>query len=327
MSQFFYFPGMKAMIESHVKTCEACQLYKITGRKKYGKVPQVTALRNFAPFEKVHVDLCGPFTVRIEKPDGTIYEMQVHFLSACDACTAWPELKSVEKKESKYISELFDRIWLCRYPRPRWVSHDNGTEFMGQEFQEMCESYGIKAVATTVKNPQAQSLVERMHLTLEDMLRTKIIPESDNWMDQVDYLLQTCAFSIRAIVSSNNEYSPAQLAFGVDMLFRTKVRIDWELLKRKRQLQAEQNNKKENKTRIDHVYKVGDKVQLLIQPYERAKRGKLTSPTDGVFTITKIFLDAHGKQSGTVRIQRRRYQEDISIRRLQPFYERTPTSD
>ena len=56
MSQFSYFSGMKGKIESHMKTCKEFQLYKITGHKEYG-------IQNFAPFEKVHVDLCSLFTV------------------------------------------------------------------------------------------------------------------------------------------------------------------------------------------------------------------------------------------------------------------------
>jgi hypothetical protein len=41
---------------------------------------------------------------------------------------------------------------------------------MGEEFQELLISYDIKSKPTTVKNPTAQSLVERLHLTLGDQL-------------------------------------------------------------------------------------------------------------------------------------------------------------
>jgi transposase InsO family protein len=41
-----------------------------------------------------------------------------------------------------------------------------------QEFQELQESYGIKPVATTVKSPRSNGVIERVHLTMGNMLRT-----------------------------------------------------------------------------------------------------------------------------------------------------------
>ena len=70
--------------------------------------------------------------------------------------------------------------WLCRYPCPKQVIFDNGGESTGREFQELLDSYGIKAIPTTVKNLRANSHVERMHLTMGDILRTKVF-EGDDW--------------------------------------------------------------------------------------------------------------------------------------------------
>jgi len=45
---------------------------------------------------------------------------------------------------------------------------------MGSEFQLLLQSYGIKDVATTVKNPQANAVVEQLHQTMANILRTFI---------------------------------------------------------------------------------------------------------------------------------------------------------
>jgi hypothetical protein len=45
------------------------------------------------------------------------------------------ELIVVSDKESRTVARAFDRSWLCRYPRP--------------QFQELLQSYGIKAVIAT----------------------------------------------------------------------------------------------------------------------------------------------------------------------------------
>ena len=64
-------------------------------------------------------------------------EYSLQLLSVVDCCTNWCEFAMLLSMTSKYVAEIFDKIWLCRYPRPLIVGHDNGTEFMGAEFQEI----------------------------------------------------------------------------------------------------------------------------------------------------------------------------------------------
>jgi hypothetical protein len=130
---------------------------------------------------------------------------------------------------------------------------------MGCEFQEMLECYGIMSKPTTVKNPTANAVVERIHgSTLGKQLRSTVF-ESD-WSDDVDMLIQVCAYALRAASPARGTYSPAQLVFGYDMVFWQKVLIDWERIKALRVQYAAKNNAKENKKLLEHTYKVGDKV-------------------------------------------------------------------
>ena len=101
---------------------------------------------------------------------------------------------------------------------------------MGEEFQELLTSYGCRSKPTTVKNPTAQALVERLHLTLGDQLRTSIY-SIDDWHEDINHLLQSCAWAIRTTVPSNTPHNPSQLVFGMDMIFRRQANIDWQLLK------------------------------------------------------------------------------------------------
>ncbi len=80
------------------------------------------------------------------------------------------------------------------------------------------------------------------------------------------------------------------MTFGTDMLFRHCIFVDWEEIKRQRTKQTRANNAKENKKRITHEYKVGDKVMIVIKDYERRKMPKLSSPTlPGYFVIAKTY--------------------------------------
>ncbi len=182
---------------------------------------------------------------------------------------------------------------------------------MGCEFQELLESYGIKSKPTTIKNPTANGIVKCIHGTLGKQLRATVF--SDDWSDDVDTLIQACAFALREASPARGTYSPAQLAFGYDMIFRQKVLIDWEHIKALRLRLARENNIKENKKRLVRGYKVGDKVFLICKPYER--RGKISPSThnQGPFTITEVIAN------GTVKIQCGAYVDIVSIHRIFPY--------
>ena len=268
IGQTFSWKGMRAQIENHVKSCDKCQGNKIVVKPNYGLLPLVPALRDKDPFEKVHVDCARLWTVHIEEEvSKKEIEYKIHILSMVDACTNWCQLALIPTANSKTCTVQFDTNWLCQYPRPTEVGHDNGKALMGEEFQELLVSYDIKSKPTTVKNPTTQSLVECLHLTLGDHLGVSIY-SVDNWYDNINHLIQVCAWAIRTTVPSNCPYNPSHLTFGMDMIFRQHVKIDWQLLKSQRRTQAIANNTKENKKRIQHDYKVDDLVLIVNKSYE-----------------------------------------------------------
>ena len=186
---------------------------------------------------------------------------------------------------------------------------------MGQHFQDLLVKYDCKSQPTTVKNPQANALVERMHLTLANQLRVKVF-EEDTWVEDTDHLVQSCAWALRTTVPSTVPHAPGTLAFGMDMIYRHKIMVDWELLKRERVKQHVANNIKENRNRREHKYKKGDLVLIIMQPYERGKKPKISRFTEGPYKVLKV------NNNGTLRIQRGSFEETLHIRRLRPYYKR-----
>ena len=72
-------------------------------------------------------------------------------------------------KSSAMISKLVNKTWFSRYPRCQHIIYDNGSEFK-LHFEALCESYGIKRKPTSVKNPQANAILERVHQVITTML-------------------------------------------------------------------------------------------------------------------------------------------------------------
>ncbi len=155
LKQQFWWKGLSNHVEQCVRICDICQRCKVS-HKKYGKLLLRRLSADLAPWTTVAVDLVGPWTVRTGNRD-----FKLLALSAVDCCTNWVELQFITDKSSEEVALIFDRTWLNRYPRPIAVIHDNGKEFVGFEFQELLQSYGIDSTPTTVKNPQANAIVER----------------------------------------------------------------------------------------------------------------------------------------------------------------------
>ena len=110
-------------------------------------------------------------------------------LATIDRATNWLEFAIAKDATTMASSNLFDKVWLCRYPRSKYVIHKNGIEF-SSKFLELLASYRIKSKPTSIKNPQANAMIERVHLSMEYMLRTMLF-EGVNWIEELNNILQS----------------------------------------------------------------------------------------------------------------------------------------
>ena len=110
--------------------------------------------------------------------------------------------------------------------------HDNGNEFLGLEFLEMLSKNNIQSVPTTVKNPQSNAAVERLHKTLKTTIAISLNEDPPTSLEEVSSLIhRKCAsaqFAIRATVHSHTKLSPGEMSFGRRMLYPFPGQIDWQ---------------------------------------------------------------------------------------------------
>jgi len=215
-----YWPGMHKHIHEHVKTCDVCQRVK-GPRKKYGKLP-VKVHPPLVPWNRVDVDLIGPFTVNTPKG-----KFELRALTMIDPATGWFEVKDVVSPSAKDAMEAFDDTWLSRYPRPEFLGFDGGSEYKNV-FKEMRLNYGMKPCQSTPYNPQANGTIERVHQVLNNCLRTFELEEQElNERDPWGPFLAAAAFAIRSTLHTTLKASPAQLVFQRDMLLPIQFTANW----------------------------------------------------------------------------------------------------
>ena len=177
----------------------------------------------------------------------------------------------------------------------------------------MIETFSIKHKLATVNNPQANSILERIHQVVMYMVRTTDIDMQDTCEpEMIDTFLSNVGWAIRSTYHTMLGSTPGAAVFGKDMLFDIPYLADWTDIGRRRQQQVDKSNALENKHRLSHDYKVDDKVLIVKNGIIR----KVEDPNEGPYTITQVHTN------GTVRMQRGGISERLHIRRLHPYFER-----
>jgi hypothetical protein len=141
------------------------------------------------------------------------------------------------------------------------------------EFAYMVENdYHIKRKPITVRNPQANAIIERVHQTIGNILRTyelhnrKTITKGD-----IEGILSSVMFAVRATYHTTLQATPMQLVFGRDAILNIKFEANWDYIKKRKQDLIDYNIKRENKKRILYHYQVEDKALLDETKISKAK--------------------------------------------------------
>jgi len=189
---------------------------------------------------------------------------------------------------------LVNKTWFSWYPRCQHVIYDSGSKFK-LHFESLCDTYGITDKPTSVKKPQANAKLERVHQVIMAMLCTSELDMAPSVDDSdIDTFLTNVTWAIFSTYHTMLKACPGTAIFGRDMLFDIPFLADWNKIGDCRQHQTDLNTERENKTRKDWDYQAGDKVLL-------RKDGILHKPESHYeldpWTITSVHTN------GTIRVQ------------------------
>ncbi len=129
-------------------------------------------------------------------------------------------------KSSAQISDLVYKTWFSGYPCCWYLIYNNGSEFK-LHFCALCNTYGIMCKPTSVKNPQANDILERIHAVFTNMVCTdkldmaKLVKTSD-----IDVFLSDAAWAICSTYYTVLKASPGAAIFGWHAL-QHSIHADW----------------------------------------------------------------------------------------------------
>ena len=288
MGQHYCWNGMRNTITTVCRACNICKRLKAKN-KKYGHLPPKQVPETI-PWHTLCIDLIGPYKFGKGK-----HEAKLHALTMIDPATGWFEIEEIDTKSADEVVNKLEFVWLTRYPWPTEVVMDRGKEFAAEVRDTLKNEYGLTRKLITTRNPQANSMIERVHQVLHNMVRTIGLRDardlgSYGWRG----ILSAVRQAMRSTVHTTTRATPTQLVFNRDALLNISFEADWQYIKERKQKLIVQNNKRENTTRINHQYHLGDEVMVHRDP--NRKHG--TAQYQGPYTITRV------NDNGTVKLSR-----------------------
>jgi len=204
---------------------------------------------------------------------------------------------------------------MARHPWPKRGVHDNGGEFVGWEFQQFLDKCNVKDVTTASQNLQANSICERMHQSVRNILRTLLhgdppenVSKANNMVDEV---LSIAQHAMGTSVHTTLGSSPGALVFSQNMFLNVPLSSVWHAITQKREHLVNYRLMKQNTQRRMYDYAPNQKV--LKKVHDPTKLGIWTS---GPYNIKKVHVNGTVTMELCPGISAR-----INIRRTIPYRE------
>ena len=101
-------------------------------------------------------------------------------MTVTDPATGWFKIAKVPNVRADFMANFLETTWLSQHPWPTETRMDKGRESAGEVAAALKEQCGICHKVITTRNPQANSMVERIHQVIGDMMRTGNIRGSED---------------------------------------------------------------------------------------------------------------------------------------------------
>ena len=281
----YYTPLGKQRCREVVRTCPERQLGK---DYKARHVPK-GHINSPGPWETISIDIVGPLPV-----DGNSNR---YIVTMMDVYSRYLIAIPVRNHRASTVSRCLYESVVAYFGAPRSILSDRGTEFTSMIWESLTQMLGAKIKLTSPYYPQGNSVIERSHRTLSNMLRTMLLEKRGrDWSS----LLPSVMLYLNSMIQEKTGVSACEILFGrspnlpSDISFTpiTSLSNDREgyVKQLKRDLkdirQKLSRILNQNKDQSSNPFAVGDKVIIAVLPHENDN--KLMAKWKGPYTVTKI---------------------------------------
>lgn len=206
----FYWDTLAKDVARYVRGCIDCQARKGSKKKPAGQLQPISV---GLPFEKVGVDLLGPFKRSIDGKTVVIV--------CTDYATRYVETGALANGKAVHVARfLLDNV-ISRHGAPRIIVSDQGKTFQSDLVQELLRMMGVVSRFTTSYHPSCNGLTERLNGTLSGMLAMYTNTAQTDWSL---YLAQV-TFAYNSTPQGTTRFSPFELVFARHPVFPCEANL------------------------------------------------------------------------------------------------------
>lgn len=304
----FLWPGMRREVNLYVKSCDICARYKTHGKKGRAELKDY---RVGVPMERVCIDIAGAFPV---SKSGNKYALIV-----TDWFTKYVEIYPMPNQEAATVAKTITREFFSRYGVPNSLHSDQGRNFEGHVFAEMCSLLGIQKTRTTPFRPQSDGQSERNIKTLIKMVAMTAEHQTE-WDEHLPFL----SMAYRSTPHEGSGLTPnfmmygRELAMPVDVMLgpspqqalstleyvkklRDRLTYAYKLARETLRRSAERQKKLYDRKKTGTTYHVGDAVWYMAKNRKVGVSPKLQPKWLGPCVIVRMYSDVIAEIQLTAR--------------------------
>ncbi|KAL4127100.1 hypothetical protein QTP88_011298 [Uroleucon formosanum] len=240
--------GMRKDVRQYIEKCESCQKNK---NSKNIKLPMAITTTSTKPFQKIFLDIVGKLP--------TSYRNNSYILTIQDDLTKFLLTIPLEDHTANTMAKAFVTNFVCIHGIPMSILTDNGPEFVGEIFTEVCKILKIKKMMSSVYRPQTNGGLERAHKVIKEMLRHTIDNHAQNWCEHLPFV----TFAYNSAVHKSTNFQPYELLYG------NPVELPSPLQRRTEPCYTYDNYEYEMKQKMQNAY--GLARELLIKTKHKTK--------------------------------------------------------
>jgi len=182
--------GMRKDVRQYIEKCESCQKNKSS---KKIKLPMAITTTSTKPFQKIFLDIVGKLP--------TSYRNNSYILTIQDDLTKFLLTIPLEDHKANTMAKAFVTNFVCIHGIPMNILTDNGPEFVGEIFTEVCKILKINKTMASAYRPETNGSLERAHRVIKEMLRHTIDQHAQNWCEHIPFV--TFAYNSAVHESTN----------------------------------------------------------------------------------------------------------------------------
>ena len=196
--RYFHKAGRRICIEV-AQSCPQCQLGSDYGHR----LKTTGSIKSSGPWDTLSVDILGPL------PADRRHEFLIVFV---DCYSRYTILVPASNYTASTVSDALLRHVVPYFGTPHCVLSDLGREFVGEVWSKLTRSLGIQRLLTSPHHPERNSVNERSHRTINNMLWARLLHgvPSRTWVDKIPGIM----LALNAMAHEPHGFSASMIATG-----------------------------------------------------------------------------------------------------------------